>query len=75
MVVYSQQLQVYYVNNDPEVNDKLYVRWIGGVRFLPPETAALSIFECWCSLMLPIFFNFEAWSNRQSKECLETLEW
>lgn len=21
---------VYYVNNDPEVNDKLYVRWIGG---------------------------------------------
>ena len=23
--------QVYYVNNDPEANDKLYVRWIGGV--------------------------------------------
>jgi hypothetical protein len=55
MAVYSQQLQVYYVNNDPEVNDKLYVRWIGGVRFLPDlpsETAALSIFECSCSLML-----------------------
>ncbi len=26
--------QVYYVNNDPEANDKLYVRWIGGVGSL-----------------------------------------
>ena len=46
MAVYSQQLQVYYVNNDPEANDKLYVRWIGGVRFLPPETDASSIVFC-----------------------------